>query len=70
MSDNADKPNRQRWGWSQWSTVALLGYLWSWLILMGLDRFHLLGDNETLAWIGYVVYWPLIQLRYLINRFR
>jgi hypothetical protein len=57
-----DKPDGKRWGWRRWVTVALLIYLWGWLVLWSLPLAGFRGSNELLARIVFVVYWPIIQL--------
>jgi hypothetical protein len=62
MSDEPKKPNVKRWGRYEWGAVVLLAYLWSWLVLLSLARTDVLGQNETLGWICFIVYWPILQL--------
>ena len=62
MGEERAKTVVNRPGWYKWGTVALLGYLCSWLLLWSLAKADLLPHNETLGLIFYVVYLPLILL--------
>jgi hypothetical protein len=70
MSDEAEKPNRQRWGRLEWGTLAFLCYLWGWLIFWGCVRSKLLGPLNLIYWIAYLVYWPFVRLSNLIHGLR
>ena len=70
MSDERNSANKERWGRREWGMVALLAYLWSWLVLWSLSRAGFLPSNEALGRICLVVYWPLIQLGLLLSWIR
>jgi hypothetical protein len=66
MSDEGKKPDRKQQRWYRWGTIAFLGYLWSWLLLWALAVADVLPPNETLGWICYVVFWPLVMIGQLV----
>jgi hypothetical protein len=70
MSDEPEKPNRQRWGRLQWGTLAFLCYVWGWLILWGVARLDLLPRSNVFRGIASIVYLPIIALEWLIDMFR
>jgi hypothetical protein len=70
MSDERAKTVVRRPGWRKWGTIALLGYLRSWLLLWSLAKADVLPHNDTLGVIFYVVYLPLILFGESVLRVR
>jgi hypothetical protein len=69
-SDEPNKSDAKRWGRYEWGAVAILAYLWGWLILWGLSRLSLLPNNNAFRGIASVIYFPIIALGALIDMFR
>jgi hypothetical protein len=55
-----DKPEGRRSAWRQWVMVALLIYLWGWLVALALANF--IDERSMLGRTLLVIYWPLIKL--------
>jgi len=64
VSDEPKKPDVKGWGRCEWGAVALLAYLWSWLLLWHFA--DALPISTPLAWIAFVVYWPILIVGRLI----
>jgi hypothetical protein len=67
MNAEPDELDGQRWGWHTWVMVALLVYLWGWLVVCWFLADFIDGAGWLVSILRFV-YWPLAKLAELSFR--